>query len=214
MLRRMAATRVRKRAGQYHHGALREALLEAARRLLASGAPLPGLREVARAAGVTHAAAYRHFESRAALLAELARRGFLRLEERLEAAGAAGTGAAGLEAAAEAYVGFAAEEPGAFGVMFAAELKPFTAHPGLAEAADAALAVLHGLAARGVADGSLRPAGARELALVVWVAVHGLATLARERQLEARFGVDLPHAPAAARGVLGMLLEGLRPGAA
>lgn len=210
MLRRVSATRVRKPAGRYHHGALREALVEAARRLLASGAPLPGLREVARAAGVTHAAAYRHFESRAALLAEVARRGFLRLEARLREAGAAAEGAAGLEAAAEAYVALAAEDPGAFGVMFAAELKPFTAHPGLAEAADAALAVLVGLAERGVADGSLQPLPPREVALATWAAVHGLATLARDRQLEGRFDLDLPGAAAAARRLLAMLLAGVR----
>ena len=64
----------------YHHGDLRNALLEAAELLLVKrGVAALSLREVAKLAGVSHAAPYRHFKSKAALLRALAESGFERL---------------------------------------------------------------------------------------------------------------------------------------
>src|SRR5215813_12937847 len=71
----------------YHHGDLRRALIEAALSMLKEeGAWTFTLREVARRAGVSHAAPYNHFSDKAALLAEVAAMGFQALRERLAAA--------------------------------------------------------------------------------------------------------------------------------
>ena len=73
------------RRDSYHHGNLREALIETALRLIAERGPAGfAFAELARAAGVSPAAPYRHFRDRTALLAEVARRGFDRFSAELE----------------------------------------------------------------------------------------------------------------------------------
>jgi len=75
--RRAGRSALEKKRGRYHHGDLRRALLDAALELLArEGASALTLREVARRAGVTHAAPYRHFTDKQALLAAVAEEGF------------------------------------------------------------------------------------------------------------------------------------------
>src|SRR5882724_1723475 len=74
----------------YHHGDLRRALLAAAAKIVTkAGAPAVTLREVARLAGVSHNAPYRHFDSLSALLAEVAAEGFADFGARLNEAAAA-----------------------------------------------------------------------------------------------------------------------------
>ena len=74
-----------RRREHYHHGDLRNALLSAALKLVAKrGVEGFSLREAARAVGVSAAAAYRHFEDKSALLAELALEGLVRLANRME----------------------------------------------------------------------------------------------------------------------------------
>ena len=71
----------------YHHGDLRRSLIEAAEILLeARGAAGLSLRAVAKRAGVSHAAPYRHFHDKAALLDAIAQTGFERLSERVREA--------------------------------------------------------------------------------------------------------------------------------
>src|SRR5262247_3375139 len=103
----------------YHHGNLREALLKAAIRLIAEVGPTAfTLREVARRAGVSHNAPYRHFEDKEALLAAVATEGFLLLSAALRDA------RANVEVAEErfvrtgvAYLRFAQEHRGYLAVM-------------------------------------------------------------------------------------------------
>ncbi len=105
----------------YHHGNLREALVEAARRLIAErGLGGFAFAELARAAGVSPAAPYRHFRDRGALVAELARRGFEVLREELDAAWNDGRPdpAAAIERCGRAYLGFARRDPAAYAAMF------------------------------------------------------------------------------------------------
>jgi AcrR family transcriptional regulator len=91
----------------YHHGELKPALLAAAAQLLdEGGAALISLREVARRAGVSHNAPYRHFADRDSLLAALAEDGFRELGRRMDAE------AGGLAALGQCYVHFALEQPG------------------------------------------------------------------------------------------------------
>ncbi len=96
-----------------------------------------------------------------------------------------------LHALATAYVRFALDEPGLFRVMWDAQIKPFDAHEGLAEAARASLRVLiDALAEAGVSQGEKAPAqAARDAALTVWSSVHGYATLALDGQLAGPFAI-------------------------
>jgi AcrR family transcriptional regulator len=162
----------------YHHGNLRRALLDAALALFAERGRFDfTMRELARAAGVTHNAPYRHFADRDALLDALAAEGFelLRTRSFADAEGDADarTRVAKLGAA---YVGFAAEHPSHFRLMF---LRPLEgASPELAKSAKASFAVLERAIADAASAGQLRAGLApRDVALAAWSLVHGVASL-------------------------------------
>src|SRR5512141_918532 len=129
----------------YHHGALRDALLEAAERVLErDGLSGLTLRAVAREAGVSHAAPTHHFGDLTGLVSELAAIGFRQFNAAMVAAGAAGTSP--LEKAmtrAKAYVAYAQAHPGMYGLMFRTERLDMT-RPSLCEAANASFAGLAG----------------------------------------------------------------------
>lgn len=100
----------------YHHGDLRAELLSIAGKLLeAEGMSALSLRELARRAGVSHNAPYRHFADREALLAALAADGFARLTAVIKQAGAQQPGLVEL---GMAYVSFALDQPALFRLMF------------------------------------------------------------------------------------------------
>jgi AcrR family transcriptional regulator len=153
----------------YHHGDLRAVILAEAAHLVAErGAERVSLRELARSAGVSHAAPAHHFTDRRGLFTALATQGFQLLAEAL--IGARGD----FTAAALAYVRFAIEHPGHYQVMFNKSLLD-TADPELAAAEAAAGDEL----SRGVAtlrDSNARadPTGAR---LAAWSLVHGFSML-------------------------------------
>ena len=163
----------------YHHGRLKDALIEAARSLIAErGTAGFTLADAARLAGVTAAAPYRHFPDRNALMAELARRGFEMFGQRL--AGAWNNGqpdpVAALKRMGSAYLAFAREEPGLYGAMFN-NVGPLAA-PEAGAAADKALALL-----RIACDSVLRQRGGDEhnglaLTFEIWSLSHGVAMLA------------------------------------
>lgn len=105
----------------YHHGNLRQALIEATVGLIEQKGPMAfTLAEAARQAGVSAAAPYRHFAGREQLLEEVARVGFLDFAERLEAAFADGKPSplSALLRMGEAYLTYAAERPGYYMAMF------------------------------------------------------------------------------------------------
>src|SRR6202163_2832184 len=105
----------------YHHGALHDALLEAAERVLErDGLSGLTLRAVAREAGVSHAAPTHHFGDLTGLVSELAAIGFRQFNAAMVAAGAA-AGSMPMEKAlsrAKAYVAYAQAHPGMYGLMF------------------------------------------------------------------------------------------------
>jgi AcrR family transcriptional regulator len=153
----------------YHHGDLRAVILAEAACLVAErGADGVSLRELARSAGVSHAAPAHHFTDRRGLFTALATQGFQLLAEALiDARG-------DFTAAALAYVRFAIEHPGHYQVMFNKSLLD-GADPELAAAEAAAGAEL----SRGVAtlrdpNAQADPTGAR---LAAWSLVHGFSML-------------------------------------
>ena len=193
----------------YHHGALHDALLAAAERILdRDGVAGLTLRAAAREAGVSHAAPTHHFGDLAGLVSELAAIGFRRFGAALTAAAEA-EGAAPdrrLDAMGRAYVAFATAHPGLFTLMFRGErLDP--SRPALKEAmnhAGAALAAAVG--ARRSPAASMTPLSRAADTVRAWALVHGFAVLL----LDGRLGHILSQLPPGA-SITDLLGEVLKP---
>ncbi|CAN7748002.1 TetR/AcrR family transcriptional regulator [Caballeronia sp. 15715] len=169
----------------YHHGALREAMLEAAERILArEGIGGLTLRAAAREAGASHAAPKNHFDNVTGLLSDLAAVGFRRFESSLlEASAAVAAPEARLAAQGRAYVEFATEFPGLFMLMFRSERLDLE-RPGLREAMSGALSVLRAtVGAPQEPDAPLSTEGAARV-VTAWALVHGFAMLKVDGRLD------------------------------
>lgn len=163
----MSTSKRRKKA--YHHGDLEAALTQAAGKILETeGVEALSLREVARRAGVSHSAPYRHFPEREALLAALAAEGFGWLSAAQRKAAEAG----GLRGMGEAYVLFALAHPQRFRLMFGGQVS-IAKHVRLREVATKTFAGLSGALSAGVPEAQ----GARDASIAAWALVHGLAQL-------------------------------------
>jgi AcrR family transcriptional regulator len=168
-----------RRPRSYHHGNLKEVLLEAARKLIEQYGPAGfSLTEAARLAGVSPAAPYRHFRDRDALLAEVARTGFDRFAARLDMAWNNGvpTPLSAFENLGRAYLAFAREEPASYAVMFEGGVAAEEAVR--VSGAERAFAVLQEAAAalcRGLPERQRPPV--RLMSLHIWAISHGVATL-------------------------------------
>ena len=164
-------------SSSYHHGDLRPAILKAAAKLLEKqGLGGLSLRAIARRAGVSHAAPYRHFRDRESLLAALAAEGFAMLGRAQREAAAAG----GLRGMGEAYIRFALEHPQRFHLMFGGQLA-IAKHPALREVAGRTFDALSGALAARVPEAT----GARDASIAAWALVHGLAQLLLEDRIAA-----------------------------
>jgi len=191
-------------ASPYHHGDLRNALLDAASALAGeTDAGGLALRAVARRAGVSHAAAYNHFSGKSDLLRALALRGFDVLRRDLEDSIASED--AGVADLAAAYVAFACDRPSEFRLMFDRSLcLPGDAVDPLEEVGLRAEAVLRSLIARRF---PLRGADLDRAVLACWSQMHGLAVLVVETP--AMKHVDRATASAMARDAAGLLESSL-----
>ena len=163
----------------YHHGNLREALVEAARALIATrGAAGFTIAEAARQAGVSPGAPYRHFRDADALLDEVAIRGFDRLAGTLSTAWNDGRPdpAGCFEAIGAAYLAFARTEPAFYAAMF--ETRSAIIDPAVNAASDRAFHVMRQaaerLATRAPKSGQPPPL---MMALHLWALSHGIAAL-------------------------------------
>lgn len=194
----------------YHHGDLRRALIKAALRLIAEeGASSFTLREVARRAGVSHTAPYRHFTDKLALLAAVAEEGFRTLRARMVALGAKALDdpltyfqTLGVE-----YVRFAVEHPSYFRVMFGPDIADRVVYPALHEAAQGTFALLTKAIAAGQQARVVRSGDPHTLALIAWAQVHGLATLLVDRRVAV---TGSEHMVELAAQSARLLYEGLR----
>ncbi|MFV1972983.1 MAG: TetR/AcrR family transcriptional regulator [Thiohalobacterales bacterium] len=175
--------------GCYHHGDLKNALLDAAERLLVEkGVAAISLREVARSAGVSHTAPYRHFSNKAALLHELAHRGFEALQRALDNAGVRNLPGPEqqLVEISVTYVRFALANRETLQLMFGGVVDAGR-KPGNRQAARVVNELLVEVINAGIGLGIFRERDATELALVAWTSMHGLATLLMVGPL----GIDL-----------------------
>ena len=168
----------------YHHGDLRQALIDAALELLrAGGAEALTLRAVARAAGVSQAAPYRHFADRSALVGAVAQESFARMGASIERAVQRGPlGPAALKRGMVAYVRFAHEHPAEYRVMFGAELADRRDLPDLAATALGTFALLREGIARNQQAGALSTGDPMRRAVIAWATLHGLVMLSLDGQ--------------------------------
>lgn len=186
--------------GSYHHGNLRAALIEAGMVALENGKPSDSgqalsLREMARQAGVSANAVYRHFADKNALLHALAAEGFRQLTDHCNQARAeacrrattsgvavAGAAEAGFRASGLAYVHFARANPALFRLMFGR----VTAEKVDPELTGAALGAFNDLLQSAAQVTGLPPEDPRAMvtAVFAWSVVHGLGHLALDGQLE------------------------------
>ena len=180
----------------YHHGDLRAELLRhALRRLEETGAAGLSLRELARAAGVSHAAPRQHFRDKQALLDALAVSGLERLGGELDAAISGASFEERLTQFAQAYVGFAVENPALLALMFARKDE-------LRAANEAAFAAPRAMVDHAVADGEI--AGGDEVEMAILATIHGLAAIIGTGMI----GERSPDAVVA--GTVEVLARGLR----
>jgi AcrR family transcriptional regulator len=161
----------------YHHGDLKRALTEAALQLVTEKGPKGfTLREVARRAGVSPAAPYRHFPDKAQLLGAVATLGFVQLHEALTAAAEKADLTTQVLDMGRAYVGWAVTHPDYYQVMFGSELdksdKPELLTAGLRTFDDLLDAIIR------CQQADLMSAGdPREIAGPTWSLLHGISML-------------------------------------
>ena len=189
----MAARRAnrarKKRPGQYHHGDLRQALVEEALATIhARGVEQLTLRAIGEKLGVSRTALYRHFADKQALLAVVGREGFRTLRLTLvQAWQDRGRGREGFDAMGRAYVRFAVAQPAHYRVMFGGFIESCAKDAGFVEEASAAFQVLVDALVEQQAVGLVRRDDPLLLARFVWSVVHGIAMLAIDGQLR---GID------------------------
>jgi len=164
----------------YHHGNLREALIDAALNLIAQKGPAGfTFADAARSAGVSSAAPYRHFRDRDALMADVARRGFELFEAHLEKAWNDGKPEPfrAFETVGRAYLSFARNEPAYYSAMFEAGVA-LDSDAGLRQASERGFDVLRraaeALSAHAPPD---RRPPALMMSLHLWALAHGVASL-------------------------------------
>jgi AcrR family transcriptional regulator len=191
---------------QYHHGDLKRVLVETALGMLrdARGWQFT-LREVARRAGVSHAAPYKHFSDKAALLAELAALGYHLLREELLVVPKRKRKSPRDEilAVAKAYLDFGLANPSLYRLMFSSEIEK-SRYGDLTDASLATFGVLLDILTRGQRAGAFKAAPVQGQAMACWALVHGLTSLELDRQLLPEKVGSTP-----ADAALASLLEGL-----
>ena len=182
----------------YHHGNLRQALIDAGLELAREGGPdAVVVREASRRVGVSHNAAYRHFPDRDMLLRAVCERCMAALARRMEAKVAEVDPAdhsieaerSRLAATGRAYVEMAVAEPGWFRTAFAVppHLRQFDAGEGVGDSGLGPLDLLNERLDAMAAAGGLTPEQRQHADTVAWAAVHGLSSLLVEGPLR-----DLP----------------------
>lgn len=182
----------------YHHGDLRAALIAAAVEGLEAGEPF-SLRAVARRAGVSPTAPYRHFADREALDSAVAVEGFKDLRADLEAALAESMKPtepqAVIAALGVAYVGFALRRPAVFRLMFGNECDEEDSER--VQASEQ----LHGMLSRAIE--SLFPGAQNSnLSIALWSTAHGLAFLHLDGKLRPQTNDDVAARVNAAVGAI------------
>jgi AcrR family transcriptional regulator len=179
----MAAKPRSKSTRAYHHGDLKDALVRSGLDLLHTEGPAAlTLRGVARAAGVSQAAPYRHFADHRALVGAVAEQGFRLLQQAMIVVVQRDTGRKGLKGVAIAYVTFGLENPALYRIMFGAEVVREADLPELHKTGSAVLGfVRHGIEEL-QRQSLIGPGDAGAMATALWSMLHGLVMLVLDGQ--------------------------------
>ncbi len=174
----------------YHHGDLRQAIIEAAcSHLRHDNAESLSLRALARDIGVSQTAPYRHFDSKNALFAAIATWGFQLMEKEMLAPDAS------LESNSKdamigmglAYLNFSQEHYEKYQLFFDSSMVEFDEYPDLVAASQACFAILLERIRAGQAAGWLRAGSSEALAGTIWAGLHGVASLLQINRRRAGF---------------------------
>lgn len=170
----------------YHHGDLKNALIQAGMEILAEeGLGRLSLRKVAKQAGVSHAAPYSHFADKQALIAAISTEGYKRLFIQINAVFEtyADQPETLLTETAWAYLQFAREETDCFKLMFSSTLEKEKDYPDFVAASKETFAQLVEIVKICQADGILKEEAAELAAVRLWSTVHGFISLLLEGQI-------------------------------
>lgn len=195
----------------YHHGDLRSALLAAALEVLSEIGP-QGLtiREVARRAGVSHAAPYRHFADKNELILAVVEQGFelMQATTEHEKSMAESDPVNQFAATGLGYVNFALQHPAYYRVMFSGDLLSSTGHETLKHTSEDALQDMVNQIKQAQAMDVVREGDAVMQALTIWSTIHGYVSLVNDNRIGHL--VDLEGSSDAVRdAVLALLFQGL-----
>ncbi|MGB8347712.1 MAG: TetR/AcrR family transcriptional regulator [Ktedonobacteraceae bacterium] len=182
----MSSNVERQKPKPYHHGDLRYALIQAGLEILAEGGSAGlDLRKVARRAGVSHAAPYRHFADKQALIVAINEEGFRQLAQRIRATlrEVPDDSLEQLQAIARAYVLFARENPWLMREMYSGLSIEREAFPSLQLASKGVFHIYAEVVKRGQEQGSIVEGDPAALAGVLWSVLHGVAILVIENQM-------------------------------
>ncbi|MBC7474603.1 MAG: TetR/AcrR family transcriptional regulator [Candidatus Sericytochromatia bacterium] len=175
-----------KNIDSYHHGDLKKALLEAGLKILKNdGAHNLSLREIAKVAGVSHTAPYRHFKNKEEIIASLAEEGFILLKNNLEQV---------IERyrdnpreqifnAGKVYLKVAIENPEYFNIMFGGFINDQTKYENLEKVSAQAFDRFVYIIRAGQKSEMIREDDPKEITLAIWSMLHGLSTLLINRSL-------------------------------
>ena len=166
-------------AVNYHHGNLRLALLEATvTQIKEVGVEKLSLRGIARIAGVSQSAPYRHFKDKNELLAEVATQAFIDLYQATsQQLTPQRSISENLEATALAYVDFAIANPEKYKLMFGPSIQNRRSYSNMVAAGEKSFNVLISQVERGIAEGIFLNDCSMILANTLWTQVHGIASL-------------------------------------
>jgi AcrR family transcriptional regulator len=169
---------------KYHHGHLREALIDAACEQIAQeGAIALNLSKLAQKIGVSQPAVYRHFPNKQALAISVAQRGLEQLTEALRQAtqDVESEPFEGIRAITQAYIGFALNHPEITRMMFS--MKERTVEPDLHNASKAAAVPIFCIVEAAKRGDRLRHNDVEQTVRIIWATMHGLAMLLMDEQM-------------------------------
>lgn len=198
-----------KAKNSYHHGDLPHAIIEAALSWIETkDISSLSLRGIARCLGVSHNAPYRHFADKESLLAAIAERGFIKLEQWLQQVleSSTLTQVELIKALGVQYIKYALSNPAYYRVMYGSYVADYQKYPQVEQAAEKSFTILINAIAQGQKAGVIRSGKAKELGYVCWSLVHGVSMLYLDRQLRSS---EIESAEKLANLATGMMLEGL-----
>jgi AcrR family transcriptional regulator len=176
----------------YHHGDLRVALVRAAEEVIAEFGPQKlTLREIARRAGVSHAAPYRHFANKKDLIGAVVAQSYRELTKALQQVQVVHENPlTRFEAMFHAYVDFATADVARFRLMFGSEVPEKDKHPELKLNSEESFQVVTDTIVACQEVGLIRDGNSQELAITCWSTCHGVAVLMVDNQLPDSFNSD------------------------